>query len=223
MSQVPVAIKQGEGGVLSGVLHVPESPSGVACVIGHGAGSHMQSARVVATAAALATRGHHALRWNFPYREAGARMPDPMPKLERAYRAAAGWLLTRQRGGRLVLGGRSLGGRVASHLAAAGFPCDGLVFFGYPLHPAKKTSALRDEHLPRIRAPMLFVQGSRDALCELDRLRPVLARIGPHAELYVVHGADHALDIRKSSGRTAAEIEAEVAAVVDAWLRARIG
>jgi uncharacterized protein len=217
------SIDIGEGKALSGVVHAPDSPSGIACVVGHGAGSDMRSPHVAATAAGLAARGHVALRFNFPYSEAGARFPDRMPVLEQAYRAAAAWLRSRERGGLLVLGGRSLGGRVASHLAAEGFACDGLVFYGYPLHPANKPNALRDEHLPRIQAPMLFVQGTRDALCDLDLLRPVLARIGPRASLHLVHGADHSFDVLKSSGRTAAEVQAEVAGAVDAWLRARRG
>lgn len=219
----PASIDLGEGKALSGVVHAPDSPSGIVCIVGHGAGSDMRSPHVVATAAGLAARGHVALRFNFPYREAGSRFPDRMPALEQAYRAAAAWLLARQRGGRLFLGGRSLGGRVASHLAAEGFACDGLVFYGYPLHPANKPSALRDEHLPRIQAPMLFVQGARDALCDLDLLRPVLARIGPRATLHVVRGADHSFEVLKSSGRTEAEVQAEIAGAVDAWLRARLG
>ena len=222
MREEPASIELRAGSALSGVVHLPDSPSGIACVVGHGAGSDMRSPHVVTTAAGLAARGHVALRFNFPYREAGSRMPDRMPVLEPAYRAAAEWLRARQRGGPLILGGRSLGGRVASHLAAAGLACEGLVFYGYPLHPAKKRDALRDEHLPRVPVPMLFVQGTRDALCDLDLLRPVLERIGPRASLHVVRDADHSFEVLKSSGRTAVDVEAEVAGAVDAWLRARV-
>ena len=116
-----------------------------------------------------------------------------------------------------------MGGRMASLVAAEGFACDALVFWGYPLHPAVRPSApapaaLRDEHLPRVEVPMLFVQGTRDALCRLELLRPVLRRLGARATLHVVEGADHGFDVLRSSGRTPEEVEAEIAGVVNEWL-----
>lgn len=213
-----------DGGAVSAALHAPEGrPSGCAVLLGHGAGSDMHNAALVATADGLARRGHAALRYNFPYREAKKKAPpDPRPRLEHACRAAADALRAEPGVARLVIGGRSMGGRIASLVAAAGFRCDGLVFFGYPLHPAGRKAQLRDAHLPQIGAPMLFVQGTRDALCDLDLLRPVLARIGPRATLHVVEGGDHSLAVLKSSGRSCADVHDEILGVVDRWIQSAV-
>jgi predicted alpha/beta-hydrolase family hydrolase len=217
---------------LSGILSVPERPSGVGVVLGHGAGNDMTAALLASVAEGLAARGRAVLRFNFSYTERKRKAPDPMPKLERAFVAAIDAARARPSlFARLVLGGKSMGGRVASHLAADGHDAAGLVFLGYPLHTADPAKGLRDAHLPRIEAPMLFVQGSRDRLCDLARLRPVLERLEsarraagkpPSATLYVVEGGDHSLDVPKSSGRTRADVQAEVVGVIDAWLE-RLG
>ena len=107
-----------------------------------------------------------------------------------------------------------MGGRVATHLAARRVAADGLVLLGYPLHPAGKKEKLRDAHLPSVPVPMLFVQGTRDDLCDLALLEPVLARCGDRARLHVVEGGDHSLEVRRSSGRTGHEVLAEVAGVI---------
>jgi predicted alpha/beta-hydrolase family hydrolase len=111
-----------------------------------------------------------------------------------------------------------MGGRVASQAVAAGEPADGLVFLGYPLHPPGKPEQLRDRHLANVGAPMLFVQGTRDAFAREDLLAAVLERLGPRARLYVVEGGDHSFAVPKSSGRTAAEVEQQVQRAVLAWL-----
>jgi predicted alpha/beta-hydrolase family hydrolase len=169
----------------------------------------------------LAARGHAVMRFNFGYQERGSRRPDPKKALVATYRAAAD--LLRARGcERLVIGGKSMGGRMATLLAAEGYACDGLVLLGYPLHPAGKPHELRDEHLPRVQAPMLFVQGTRDDLCDLELLRPVLARLGTRATLLLIEGGDHSFEVRKKDGRTYAEVLDQIVDGVAGFLAARL-
>ncbi len=205
------------GTAVSAILHVPAHAGGAAVVLGHGAGNDMHHPLLVAVADGLARRGHRVLRFNFPYKELGRKAPDPMPKLEAAYRAAIAAMHARGEG-RLVLGGKSMGGRVASHLAAAGEACEGLVFLGYPLHPAGKPQQMRDAHLGEIRAPMLFVEGTRDPLCDLARLRPVIRRLGDRASLHVVEGGDHSFDLLKSAGRSREDVYGEIVEAVGRWI-----
>lgn len=205
---------------VSAALHVPRDPSGVALALAPGAGTTMENPFLVAVADGLAARGHAVMRFNFAYHEAGSRRPDPKKKLIATYRAAAD--LLRARGGdRLVIGGKSMGGRMATMLAAEGYACDGLVLLGYPLHPAGKPDQLRDEHLPRVTPPMLFVQGTRDALCDLALLRPVLDRVGPRATLMEIQGADHGFEVRKRDGRTPESVLQEIISGVAAFLSER--
>jgi uncharacterized protein len=218
MDVEPIRIAVPGSAGVSAAVHVPVRPTGVAVVLGHGAGSDMAHPFLVAFAAALCERGHAAMRFNFPYKELGRKAPDPPALLLKTVAAAADAM--RARGpSRLVLGGRSMGGRMASMAVAKGLACDGLVFLGYPLHPAGKPGQLRDRHLSDVPQRMLFVQGSRDALCDLALLRPVLDRVGPRASLHVVKGGDHSFEVLKSSGRTRSDVLAEVVAAVDGWLR----
>jgi hypothetical protein len=143
-----------------------------------------------------------------------------MPLLELVYRAAIETMRARKPK-RLFVGGKSMGGRVASMLAAKGAACDGLVFLGYPLHPAGKPEKLREAHLPEIKAPMLFLEGTRDALCDLALLRPVLTRLGDRAAMHVVDGGDHSFDLLKSAGRTRESVHAEIITAVHAWIAER--
>lgn len=212
-----------DGGSVAGAVHAAAAPArGVTLVLAHGAGTAMDHPFLVAVAERLAQRGVAVVRFNFPYTERGDRAPDRAPVLEACYRAVLAALRADPAlgGGRLVLGGKSMGGRIASHLAAAGEPCDGLVFLGYPLHPAGRPQVRRDAHLPRIAAPMLFLTGTRDALCPLPTLRAVLARL-PHATLHVVEDGDHGFAVRKRSGRTPDDVLDELAAATVAWLAAR--
>lgn len=181
---------------VSGALHlVPGSRLAVA--LAPGAGTSMANPLLVALASGLSARGFTVLRFNFSYSERGSRRPDPPQRLIAAYRAAAE-VLRGCGAGKLVMGGRSMGGRMASMLAAEGYACDALVYFGYPLHPAGQPAKLRDAHLPQVRPPMLFVQGTRDELCDLALLRPVLERIGERAALHILQGADHSFAARKT-------------------------
>ncbi|WP_437602541.1 alpha/beta fold hydrolase [Sorangium sp. So ce590] len=220
MPERALSIPIAGGNAVSGVLHAPAARakrSGVAVVLGHGAGGDMHAPLLVDVARGLNDRGHTVLRFNFPYKELGRKAPDRPEKLEIAYEAAIA-RLREEKPDRLVIGGKSMGGRIASLLAARAVPCDGLVFLGYPLHPAGKRAPLRDEHLSTIEAPMLFLQGTRDPLCQLDLLRPVLKRLGRRASLHVVEGGDHSLELLKSAGRTGDSVLAEILAAVDAWV-----
>jgi uncharacterized protein len=194
---------------------------GTTVVLGHGAGSNRQSPFLLALAEALAASGRRAILYNFPYTEAGRRLPDKNPVLEAAARAVAA--AAREMGAsRVVLGGRSMGGRIASQIVAGGTPADGLVLLGYPLHPPMKPETLRDRHLPLIEAPMLFVQGTRDAFARPDLLAATLETLGAKAWVHRVEDGDHSFAVRKkSTGRSASDVTAEVHRAVLEWLDAR--
>ena len=144
-----------------------------------------------ASARALAEAGLDVRRFDFPYRERGGRMPDPMPVLKKAYEAVVA--REREAGRKLFIGGRSMGGRVATMLAADGLECDGLILLAYPLHPAGKPQKLRDAHLPRIRTPVLCFNGTRDALCTRQLMEKALAPVSAPWEMQWIDGADHSL------------------------------
>ncbi len=187
-------------------------------VLGHGAGGNRKNAMLVGLADALAESGRAALLYNFPYAEARARRPDPPAVLEAATRAAAA--LAREASGarRVVHGGRSMGGRIASQVVAQGEPADGLVFLGYPLHPPGQFEKRREAHLPQIAAPMLFLQGTRDAFARADLLDALMARLGATGELHRVEHADHSFGVLKRSGRTPADVLEEVRSALLGWL-----
>lgn len=192
-------------------------------VLGHGAGAGMRHPFMESIAQRLATQGIATFRYQFPYMEGGGRRPDPPPVLLATVRAAvaAAAAAAAQAGGDLPLlaGGKSMGGRMTSMAAAeADLPAvRGLVFFGFPLHPAGAPSTGRGDHLSRVRVPMLFLQGTRDKLADLDLLRPALDKLGERARLHVVEGADHSFHVPKSSGRTEAEVLEELARTVAEW------
>lgn len=198
-----------------------DSPSGpkAVCVLAHGAGAGMEHGFMSAIAAALAERGIAVLRFNFPFMEQGSKRPDPPAVAQAAVRAAMAEAARRWPGLPLYAGGKSFGGRMTSQ-AQAKEPLPGvrgLVFLGFPLHAAKKPSTERAQHLAQVRVPMLFLQGTRDALAELDLVREVVAPLAP-ATLHVVEGADHGFEVLKRSGRTDEEVLAELAGTIAGWL-----
>jgi predicted alpha/beta-hydrolase family hydrolase len=190
-------------------------------VLGHGAGGSRSNPMLVALATALERSSRAALLYNFPYAERRQRRPDPPPVPEAATREAAALALGASGAARIVHGGRSMGGRIASQVVAAGEPAAGLVFLGYPLHPPGHPEKRREAHLPGIGAPMLFVHGTRDAFARPDLLEALLARLGERAERHAVAEADHSFGVLKRSGRTPAEVEAEVVRSVLEWLERR--
>jgi predicted alpha/beta-hydrolase family hydrolase len=187
-------------------------------VCAHGAGGHMSDRGMLAVANVLRTQGMDVVRFNFPYREKRSSRPDPMPVLTKTIEAVVARVREVLRPSVLLIGGRSMGGRAASMLAADGFACDGLLLLAYPLHPAGKPDQLRDEHLPRISVPVLCLNGTRDSLCRRDLMEAVLERVGANWTMHWLEGADHGFHVLKSSGRTDAEVLAEVGKASGAWL-----
>jgi len=165
----------------------------------------------------LAAAGVTTVRFNFLYSEKGKKSPDREGHLIACWRSVADWVKREIRPSKLFLGGRSMGGRMASYLVADGYACDGLFFLAYPLHPPGQRNRQRKDHLPRIRVPMLFVAGTNDAFAELDLLEPLVSALG--ASLFLLERADHGFKAPKSAGRTAREIEDEVARTVLAFLQ----
>jgi len=181
-------------------------------VLAHGAGAPQSHPWIVKVARALAARGLDVVTFNFPYSEARKRVPDRNDVLESAWRAVVAAVRVRAADDgaagaagmdRLFLAGKSMGGRIATQVAARGdVPVSGLVLLGYPLHPPGKPDQLRAAHLPRVAAPMLFVQGSRDVFGTPDELRPIVERLSAGTRLFVVEGGDHSLARPKSSGES---------------------
>ena len=193
--------------------------------IAHGAGADMRHPFMTGVAEGLAAGGLSVLRFNFPYIDAGRRMPDSPPVLLETWDAIMREAARRAEGLPLVAGGKSMGGRMASMLAAErgpGFPAKALVFFGYPLHPPGRPDRLRDAHLPRIRIPMIFIQGSRDALARLDLMEALVARLQPLASLHVVDGGDHSFR-RRGAGSSDLENGREMAQIAIEHIRGIIG
>jgi uncharacterized protein len=192
-------------------------------VLGHGAGAPQKSAFMVLFAAGLASRGIDAVTFNFPYMQHGRKAPDPGPKLEACYRSVIESVRA-HRGleeNKFLIGGKSMGGRIASQVAAKIDPGDdnihGLVFMGYPLHPPGKPDQLRDKHLPQIKAPMLFVQGSKDAFGTPEELSPILSRIKAPHKLFVIEGGDHSFKVPKKGLVSQDQVYASVMDEIVAW------
>lgn len=194
-------------------------------LFGHGAGAGMEHAFMEAAAAGLAARGIATLRYNFPYMEAGRGPPNPQPILLKTVRSAVRAAREAVPDLPLFAGGKSMGGRMTS-LAAAAEPLAGvlgLVFFGFPLHPAKKPATARGDHLAEVGLPMLFLQGTRDDLAGLDLLEPILGSVSPRPTLHVEEGADHGFHVLKRSGRTDEEVLASMCARCAEWMEAIAG
>jgi predicted alpha/beta-hydrolase family hydrolase len=196
---------------------------GVTVILGHGAGANQLSPFMRLFAGGLAARGLDAMTFNFVYMDQGRRVPDPKAKLEACYRAVIKVATQHKKlkGNRLAIGGKSMGGRIASQVAAAtenASEIAALVFLGYPLHPPGKPEQLRDAHLRDIRAPMLFVQGSRDAFGTPDELRAAIKRLHLPATVLVIEGGDHSLKVPKSLGVPQQQIYASTMDEIARWL-----
>ena len=197
--------------------------NGALFVCAHGAGGHMADRGVLGVAAALRRHGFHVVRFNFLYKEKGSRRPDPMPRLKECIAAVAARARREIAPQTLILGGRSMGGRAASMLAADGFSCDGLLLLAYPLHPAGRPEELRDAHLAKIAVPVLCLNGTRDALCRRDLMQGVVDRLTGRWTMHWLEGADHSFHVLKSSGRSDEEILAEIAESSGVWVSGTVG
>ncbi|HEY8075190.1 MAG TPA: alpha/beta family hydrolase [Labilithrix sp.] len=206
----------GERGTTTALVYRAKDPIEATLLLAHGAGASQTHPFLVGMAKRIAARGVDVVTFNFLYTEREKRVPDRNDTLEACWRATIASV--RARGGlpteHLFCGGKSMGGRIASQVAAAheGLTLSGLVFLGYPLHPMGKPRVRRDEHLPRIPFPMLFVQGSRDELGTADEIRAVAKKL-PNASVYVVEGGDHSLALRKKDGDTESALDAAADAI----------
>lgn len=195
-------------------------PDARACyILAHGAGAGMRHAFMQAMADALAAQGVATLRYQFPYMERGSRRPDPPALCHATVRAAVSAAARLAPGLPLIAGGKSFGGRMTSQAQAqAALPgISGLAFLGFPLHPAKRPDTSRAAHLREVHVPMLFLQGTRDALAEMPLLEPLVERLGAHATLYKIEHADHSFHVPVRSGRKDEDVRNEMAAVLARW------
>ncbi len=222
MPAEPVSIPIPNAEPVSGLWQAPADPF-AGLVLAHGAGAGMAHRSMAAIADGLEGLGVATLRYQFPYMEKGGKRVDPPPIAHAAVRAAVAAARERGPGLPLFAGGRSFGGRMTSQ-AQAKAPLEGvrgLVFFAYPLHPAGKPSVERAAHLTDVQIPLLFLQGSNDALADLPLLQQTLEGLGSRAALHLIDQADHSFHVPAKTGRKDAEVLAEALAAATAWMRER--
>jgi len=218
----PLRIELEAGDSVSALLSEPANPM-AGYVFAHGAGAGMNHRFMEDVAQGLAERGVATLRYQFPYMEKGSKRPDVPRVAHAAVRAAVSEAARRWPQLPLVAGGKSFGGRMSSQAqAAAPLPgARGLVFFGFPLHPAGKPAAERGEHLLQVDCPMLFLQGTRDELADTVLLRALIERLGERATLELVDEADHSFHVPARSGRTGAQVRAGLLDAAVRWIAQR--
>jgi len=219
---ISLAIALPSGGTTSGLLEMPVGAK--ACyVFAHGAGAGMNHAFMASIAQSLAERGIASLRFNFPFMEQGSKRPDSPAVAHAAIRAAVAEAARHMPDVPLFAGGKSYGGRMSTQAQAAEpLPgVNGIVLVGFPLHPAGKPSTERAAHLAGVKLPMLFLQGTRDGLAELDLIKQTTASLGKQASLHVVDGADHAFHVLVRSGRTDPQVREELCDTMAAWMTNR--
>jgi predicted alpha/beta-hydrolase family hydrolase len=208
---------------VSSIWAIPDAYAShrTAVVVAHGAGNDMSNPFLSYVHEHLAKHGWMSVKFNFPYKELGRKAPDRPAVLEATWVAIIAALRGDERLApkKLFLSGKSMGGRIASQVVAAGEKCDGLIYLGYPLHPARQPEKLRSKHLADITSPMLFIEGSRDPLCDLALLERELARSPADAKIHVIEDGDHSFKVPKRSGRSEAEIWSEIVATCNDWLR----
>jgi predicted alpha/beta-hydrolase family hydrolase len=197
-------------------------PADAALLLAHGAGAGQQSGFMTSFAGALSRRGVDVVTFNFLYTEQKRRIPDRRPVLEACYAAVVQTVRSSLASARraLFIGGKSMGGRIATHIAADGLADSpqGIVLLGYPLHPPGRPDQRRDSHLPNIASPILFVQGSRDPFGTPAELEPILPTLARPARLHVVEGGDHSFKV--SASRRQAAVFTEIQDAIVEWMRA---
>ena len=197
--------------------------AGLTVILGHGAGANQTSGFMRMFAKGLAARGLDVMTFNFVYMEQGRSVPDQKPKLEACFRAVINSALKHKKlkSNRLVVGGKSMGGRIASQVVASEEIDEvaGLVFLGYPLHPPGQSTKLRVEHLEHVRKPMLFVQGTRDALGTPEEIHPYIKDLKPAAKIFPIEGGDHSFKAPKKFGSPQEKIYEDAMNEIDRWSR----
>lgn len=191
--------------------------SGTIFICAHGAGGSMNDRGMLSLANVLRKNGLGVVRFNFLYKEKKSGRPDPMPKLEQTFAAVVDNVRSELHPRTLLIGGRSMGGRAGSMMAAKKIDCDGLLLYAYPLHPAGQPEKLRDAHLPDISAPVICFNGTRDALCTPSLMDKAIAGL-QNWTMHWVDGADHSFHVLKSSGRTDAQVLEEIGSASRSWI-----
>jgi uncharacterized protein len=213
-------VKIAVGGEETSAVYEPATDGSRALFIcAHGAGGNMSDRGMLSVTKVLREHGFDVVRFNFLYKEKGSGRPDPMPRLESCFRAVVEHFCAELKPETLIIGGRSMGGRAASMMAADGFESDGLLLLAYPLHPAGQPEKLRDAHLPRITMPVLCINGTRDALCDPALMKKALTTVKAPWQMHWLEGADHSFHVLKSSGRTDSDVLKEVGEVSESWLK----
>ena len=211
---VPVG-QQSTAAVFESAENRPDAP---VFVCAHGAGGNFADKSILALTRALRSRGLSTVRFNFLYREKKSGRPDPMPRLEECFSAVVAHTRAELNPKTLIIGGRSMGGRAASMMAASGFNCDGLLLLAYPLHPPGHPEKLRDAHLSSIEVPVLCFSGTRDPFITRDLMEKALNTVKTRWDMQWIDGADHSFHVPKSSGKTDALVLAEVAEHAQRWV-----
>lgn len=197
---------------------------GATVILGHGAGANQLSGFMRLFAQGLAERGLDVVTFNFLYMEQGRKVPDPGPRLESCYRTVIAAAATHKKlkGNRIIIGGKSMGGRIASQVAALkdadSLGLSGLVLLGYPLHPPGRPDKMRDGHLGQIKAPVLIIQGSRDAFGTADELTTAIKKSKLNATLHIIEGGDHSLKVPKSAGIPQSQVYTDAMDKIASWL-----
>ena len=226
MSEAQIKVKVTDAASVTALLYsaAKQKRAGVTMILAHGAGANQLSGFMRLFATGLAERGIDVVTFNFLYTEQGRKIPDPAPRLEGCYRAVidAARKHKKLKGNRLVIGGKSMGGRIASQVAAQdGDNIAGLVFLGYPLHPPGRPEKMRSEHLPAIKAPMLFMQGSRDAFGTKEEIAAIIKKLKLPADLFAIEGGDHSFKVPRKTGMPQEDVYHRAMDQIVTWLNAK--
>ena len=224
MDSIRLTIPVSKDESVSGILTMPADKKKIynaGIITAHGAGNDMQNELLAAFADGMAQAGYPVLRFNFPYKEKGLKAPDKPGKLEDTWTAACQYFKEDSpiKVNHFIAAGKSMGGRIASQMAAVGkMPAEGLIFLGYPLHPASDRSKVRDAHLYHVEMPMLFFAGTRDTLCDLTMLQNVLDKLPAPWELEIIEGGDHSFHAPKSMNIPESDIYYRIVARTKQWI-----
>ena len=224
MDSIRLTIPVSKDESVSGILTMPADKKKIynaGIITAHGAGNDMQNELLAAFADGMAQAGYPVLRFNFPYKEKGLKAPDKPGKLEDTWTAACQYFKEDSpiKVNHFIAAGKSMGGRIASQMAAVGkMPAEGLIFLGYPLHPASDRSKVRDAHLYHVEIPTLFFAGTRDTLCDLTILQSVLDKLPADWELEVIEGGDHSFHVPKSMGISESDIFHRIVTRTKQWM-----